>query len=161
MVIKLFFFFEAFVLGLIFNAVPGVVFAETIKRGVSGGFWGALYVQIGSLVGDATWAILGLIGIIAGLWSEKFDHMASVTNFIIIPLSFLSGTFYTIDNLPEFLQVISKCNPFFYMIDGFRYGFLEEADGSIFVGAIYLTALAIILWFVTYLLYKKVYKVKS
>ena len=104
---------------------------------------------------------LGCVGIIAGLWAEKFDHMASVTNFIIIPLSFLSGTFYTIDNLPGFLQTISKCNPFFYMIDGFRYGFLEKSDGSIFVGSIYLTGLAIVLWFVSYLLYKKGYKIKS
>tara|TARA_Y100001970_G_scaffold40905_1_gene50432 strand:+ start:634 stop:1446 length:813 start_codon:yes stop_codon:yes gene_type:complete len=105
--------------------------------------------------------ILGLVGIITGLWAEKFDHMATITNFIIVPLSFLSGTFYTINNLPEFLQVVSKCNPFFYMIDGFRYGFLEKSDGSILVGAIYLTVLAIILWFVTYLLYKKGYKIKS
>ena len=105
--------------------------------------------------------ILGNIGIIAGLWAEKFDHMATVTNFLIIPLSFLSGTFYTIKNLPEFLQVASKCNPFFYMIDGFRYGFLEKSDGSILVGAIYLILLAIILWFATYLLYKKGYKIKS
>ena len=105
--------------------------------------------------------ILGLIGIIAGLWAEKFDHMATVTNFIIIPLSFLSGTFYTIDNLPEFLQMISKCNPFFYMIDGFRYGFLNQSDGSIFVGSVYLIILTIVLWFVSYLLYKRGYKIKS
>ena len=105
--------------------------------------------------------ILGTSGFIAGLWAEKFDHMATVTNFLIIPLSFLSGTFYTIKNLPEFLQVASKCNPFFYMIDGFRYGFLEKSDGSILVGAIYLILLAIILWFATYLLYKKGYKIKS
>jgi len=105
--------------------------------------------------------ILGSVGIIVGLWSEKFDHLASATNFIIVPLSFLSATFYTIDNLPDFLQTISKCNPFFYMIDGFRYGFLEKSDGSIFVGSIYLTILAIVLWFVSYLLYKKGYKIKS
>ena len=105
--------------------------------------------------------ILGSVGVIAGLWAEKFDHMATVTNFIIIPLSFLSGTFYTIDNLPVFLQTISKCNPFFYMIDGFRYGFLEKSDGSIFVGSLYLTILAIVLWYVSYLLYKKGYKVRS
>ena len=105
--------------------------------------------------------ILGSVGVIAGLWAEKFDHMATVTNFIIIPLSFLSGTFYTIDNLPDFLQTISKCNPFFYMIDGFRYGFLEKSDGSIFVGSLYLTILAIVLWYVSYLLYKKGYKIKS
>ena len=105
--------------------------------------------------------ILGSVGVIAGLWAEKFDHMATVTNFLIIPLSFLSGTFYTIDNLPVFLQTISKCNPFFYMIDGFRYSFLEKSDGSIFVGSIYLTVLAIMLWFLSYLLYKKGYKIKS
>jgi len=105
--------------------------------------------------------ILGSVGIIAGLWSEKFDHMASITNFFIVPLSFLSGTFYTIKNLPDFLQTISKFNPFFYMIDGFRYSFLEKSDGSIFVGSIYLTILAILFWFISYVLYKIGYKIKS
>jgi len=105
--------------------------------------------------------ILGNIGIIAGLWAEKFDHMATVTNFVIIPLSFLSGTFYSIDRLPEILQIISKANPFFYMIDGFRYSFIGKADGSIFVGLIYLSVLSFVSWFVTYLLYKKGYKIKS
>ena len=105
--------------------------------------------------------ILGNIGIIAGLWAEKFDHMATVTNFVIVPLSFLSGTFYSIERLPELLQMISKANPFFYMIDGFRYSFIGKADGSIFVGLIYLSALSFVSWFVTYLLYKKGYKIKS
>ena len=105
--------------------------------------------------------ILGALGFIAGLWAEKFDHMATVTNFIITPLSFLSGVFYSIDRLPDFFKSISQINPFFYMIDGFRYGFLEKSDGSIFVGSIYLTGLAIVLWFVSYLLYKKGYKIKS
>tara|TARA_B100000029_G_scaffold409412_1_gene410967 strand:- start:2846 stop:3658 length:813 start_codon:yes stop_codon:yes gene_type:complete len=105
--------------------------------------------------------ILGSVGTIAGLWSEKFDHMASITNFFIVPLSFLSGTFYTIENLPGFLQTLSKCNPFFYMIDGFRYSFLEKSDGSIFVGSIYLTLLAILFWFISYVLYKRGYKIKS
>ena len=105
--------------------------------------------------------ILGNIGIIAGLWAEKFDHMATVTNFVIIPLSFLSGTFYSIDRLPEILQIISKANPFFYMIDGFRYSFIGKADGSIFIGLIYLSVLSFVSWFVTYLLYKKGYKIKS
>ena len=105
--------------------------------------------------------ILGNIGIIAGLWAEKFDHMATVTNFVIVPLSFLSGTFYSIDRLPESLQIISKANPFFYMIDGFRYSFIGKADGSIFIGLIYLSVLSFVSWFVTYLLYKKGYKIKS
>ena len=68
--------------------------------------------------------ILGSLGFIAGLWAEKFDHTATVTNFVITPLSFLSGVFYSIDKLPNFFQTISHINPFFYMIDGFRYVFL-------------------------------------
>ena len=105
--------------------------------------------------------ILGSLGFITGLWAEKFDHTATITNFVITPLSFLSGVFYSIDKLPAFFKTISLINPFFYMIDGFRYGFLEKSDGSILVGAIYLILLAIILWFATYLLYKKGYKIKS
>ena len=105
--------------------------------------------------------ILGNVGIIAGLWAEKFDHMASATNFVIVPLSFLSGTFYTIGRLPETLQLVSKANPFFYMIDGFRYCFIGTSDGSIFVGIIYLTILSLLSWFTAYYLYKKGYKIKS
>jgi ABC-2 type transport system permease protein len=104
--------------------------------------------------------ILGATGFIAGLWAEKFDHMATVTNFLIVPLSFLSGTFYSIDRLPSILQAISKLNPFFYMIDGFRYGFIGTADGSIIYGIIYLTILSFIIWFIAYLLYKIGYKIK-
>jgi len=105
--------------------------------------------------------ILGNVGIIAGLWSEKFDNMATVTNFVIIPLSFLSGTFYSIERLPGLLKTISEFNPFFYMIDGFRYSFIGQADGSIIVGLVYLTILSFVSWFITYLLYKNGYKIKS
>ncbi len=105
--------------------------------------------------------ILGNIGIIAGLWAEKFDHMATITNFVIIPLSFLSGTFYSIKRLPEYLQVISEANPFFYMIDGFRYCFIGTADGSINFGLIYLTILSLISWLACYILFKKGYKIKT
>ena len=105
--------------------------------------------------------ILGNIGIIAGLWAEKFDHMASVTNFVIIPLSFLSGTFYTIDKLPVFLQNISKVNPFFYMIDGFRYSFIGNSDSSITTGIAYLSILSLLSWFAAFILFKKGYKIKS
>ena len=105
--------------------------------------------------------ILGALGIIDGLWAEKFDHMATATNFVIVPLSFLSGTFYSIDKLPYFLQAISKANPFFYMIDGFRYSFIVKSDGSILVGLIYLSILSILVWFIAYLLYKKGYKIRS
>ena len=105
--------------------------------------------------------ILGSLGFITGLWAEKFDHTATVTNFVITPLSFLSGVFYSIDKLPQFFQTISHLNPFFYMIDGFRYGFLGRSDGSISIGLIYLLILSILMWYVAFFLYKKGYKIKS
>ena len=105
--------------------------------------------------------ILGNVGIIAGLWAEKFDHMATVTNFVIVPLSFLSGTFYSIDRLPGILKIISEFNPFFYMIDGFRYSFIGVSDGSIKIGIIYLTVLSVLSWLATYILFKKGYKIVS
>jgi len=105
--------------------------------------------------------ILGSLGFITGLWAEKFDHTATVTNFVVTPLSFLSGVFYSIDKLPQFFQTISYINPFFYMIDGFRYGFLGKSDGSISIGLIYLTILSVIMWYVAFFLYKKGYKIKS
>jgi ABC-2 type transport system permease protein len=105
--------------------------------------------------------ILGSLGFITGLWAEKFDHTATVTNFVITPLSFLSGVFYSIDKLPNFFQTISHINPFFYMIDGFRYGFLGKSDGYISLGLFYLTVLSIVIWYVAFFLYKKGYKIKS
>ena len=75
-------------------------------------------------------AMLGALGVIAGLWAEKFDQMAAFQNFIIMPMTFLSGVFYSIHSLPPFWQQVSHLNPFFYMIDGFRYGFFGQSDTS-------------------------------
>jgi ABC-2 type transport system permease protein len=75
-------------------------------------------------------AMLGALGVIAGLWAEKFDQMAAFQNFVIMPLTFLSGVFYSIHSLPAFWQQVSHLNPFFYMIDGFRYGFFGVSDVS-------------------------------
>ena len=105
--------------------------------------------------------ILGAMGVIAGLWADKFDHMATVTNFIIVPLSFLSGTFYSIERLPDFLKTVSKANPFFYMIDGFRFSVIGQSDSSIMTGVIYLTILSLVIWFIAYILFKIGYKIKS
>ena len=121
-------------------------------------FYNFFYIFIFTLLGSF---ILSSIGIIIGLWAEKFDHMASATNFIIVPLSFLSGTFYSIDRLPDFLKSISEMNPFFYIIDGFRYGFLGTSDGSIQFGLFYLIILSCLTWFAAYILFKKGYKIKS
>ncbi len=75
-------------------------------------------------------ALLGTLGVIAGLWSEKFDQMAAFQNFVILPMTFLSGVFYSIHSLPPVWQTVSHLNPFFYMIDGFRYGFFGVSDVS-------------------------------
>ena len=121
-------------------------------------FYNFFYIFIFTFLGAF---ILSSIGIIIGLWAQKFDHMASATNFIIVPLSFLSGTFYSIDRLPDGLKYISQINPFFYIIDGFRYGFLGISDGSIKLGLFYLILLSFLTWFVAYILFKKGYKIKS
>ncbi len=84
-----------------------------------------LWVLLFALLGSG---ILGTMGIIAGIWADKFDQLAAFQNFIIIPLTFLSGVFYSIHSLPQFWQVASHFNPFFYMIDGFRYGFFGVSD---------------------------------
>ena len=104
---------------------------------------------------------IGSLGFITGLWATKFDHTATVTNFILQPLSFLSGVFYTIDRLPEFFQSISLINPFFHIINIFRYGFLGKSDGDLYFGVIYLPLLAIVGWVISYYLYKIGYKIKS
>ena len=75
-------------------------------------------------------AMMGTLGLIAGLWAEKFDQLAAFQNFVIMPMTFLSGVFYSIHSLPPFWQIVSHCNPFFYMIDGLRYGFFGVSDVS-------------------------------
>ena len=131
-----------------------IVFSLIIKIQIDNYFYVIVFAFLSSF-------ILGTLGFITGLWAEKFDHTATVTNFIITPLSFLSGVFYSIDKLPELFQNISHVNPFFYMIDGFRYGFLGVSDGSIVFGLIYLTILSCLMWFLAFYLYKKGYKIKS
>jgi ABC-2 type transport system permease protein len=116
------------------------------------------YIFVGAFLGSF---ILGALGFITGLWAEKFDHTATITNFIVTPLSFLSGVFYSVDRLPAFFQSMSKINPFFFIIDITRFGFLGVSDGSIVFGLIYLTILAFAMWFLSYYLYKIGYKIKS
>lgn len=85
--------------------------------------WIALFAFLGA-------AVLGTMGLIAGIWAEKFDQLAAFQNFVIVPATFLSGVFYSIDSLPPVWKTISSFNPFFYMIDGFRYGFSGQSDVS-------------------------------
>ena len=91
------------------------------------GMQAPLWVLVFALLGAG---MLGALGLIAGLWAEKFDQLAAFQNFIIMPMTFLSGVFYSIHSLPAFWQKVSHLNPFFYMIDGFRYGFFGQSDVS-------------------------------
>jgi ABC-2 type transport system permease protein len=90
-------------------------------------FEAPLWILVFALLGAA---ILGTMGLIAGIWAEKFDQLAAFQNFLIMPATFLSGVFYSIKSLPPFWQAVSHANPFFYMIDGFRHGFFGQSDVS-------------------------------
>jgi ABC-2 type transport system permease protein len=90
-------------------------------------FTAPLWILVFGLLGAA---LLGTLGLIAGLWADKFDQMAAFQNFLIMPMTFLSGVFYSIQSLPPFWQKVIHHNPFFYMIDGFRYGFFGQSDVS-------------------------------
>ncbi len=105
--------------------------------------------------------MLSLLGTIGGIWSEKFDHIAAVTNFVITPLSFLSGTFYSIQRLPEAAQIAAHLNPFFYMIDGVRYGFIGHADGSLMAGLVVMAAANAALWALCTWMFASGYKLKA
>jgi ABC-2 type transport system permease protein len=105
--------------------------------------------------------LLSILGFLAALWAEKFDHMAAVTNFVITPLSFLSGTFYSIDRLPELFHGVALANPFFHLIDGVRYGFTGHSDGHILAGAVFLALVNGALWFFALRLVRLGYKLKA
>ena len=105
--------------------------------------------------------MLALLGIVGGIWAEKFDQMAAMTNFVITPFAFLSGTFYSIERLPPVWRTVAHLNPFFYMIDGFRYGFIGHADGSLAAGLVVMTAVNLALWLLAYRLFAVGYKLKA
>ena len=105
--------------------------------------------------------MFGMLGVIAGVWADKFDEMAMITNFVITPLTFLSGTFYAIGGLPEPFLSLSAFNPVFYLIDGIRYGFTGAAETSISLGATVITALNVGIAIACYALLKSGYKLKS
>ena len=104
---------------------------------------------------------LGFMGVLTSIWAEKFDHAAAVGNFVVAPLALLSGTFYSVDRLSPTFQVVSHANPFFYIISGFRYGFLGEADSPVLFGAALVLALNLALGALCYALLKSGWKIKS
>ena len=134
--------------------------------------WGAMALWPGVHVTPAhPWAILwfglmgtgltAFIGVLTSIWAEKFDHAAAITNFVIGPMTLLSGTFYSIDRLAPIFRAISHANPFFYAISGFRYGFVAAADGDVVVGSVVLLGLNVALGVLCYVLLKRGWKLKA
>ena len=151
--------------------VTGYIVGSVI-RGVAVGIvcavavWLTVGLQIHSMLAVVGYALLGNImlgalGFAAGIWSDKFDHIAAVTNFIVTPMTFLSGTFYAAEQLPGIWNTLVHFNPFFYMIDGFRYGFIGHADGNLMTGTIMLVVINIFLIALSYRMVKTGYKIKS
>ena len=105
--------------------------------------------------------MLALLGVLTGIWADKFDHAAAVTNFVIQPLTLLSGTFYAIDRVNPTMARISHANPFFYIIDGFRSGFLGVSDGLLGQGAVVLLVINVVLWWVCYRVLRSGWRLKA
>jgi ABC-2 type transport system permease protein len=140
--------------GLMVGTVVTIVVALTVGISVHSLFHIFAFAVLGNMM-------LASIGLAAGIWSRKFDHIAAVTNFIVTPLTFLSGTFYSLSQLPDFWNKLAHYNPFFYMIDGFRYGFIGQADGNVTVGLIVLVSMNIAISALTLVMLKTGYKMKS
>jgi ABC-2 type transport system permease protein len=105
--------------------------------------------------------MLAFLGLLTSIWADKFDHAAAVSNFVVAPLSLLSGTFYSVDQLSPAFRAISHANPFFYVISGFRHGFLGAADSPLMTGALLLGAINIVLFTLCYFLLRAGWKIKN
>jgi len=140
--------------GLLVAAVVTLAMLPAVALGIAHPLLVLFYALSGSLM-------LALLGLLGGLWAEKFDQMATVTNFVITPLSFLSGTFYSIAQLPGPFLLAAHLNPFFYLIDGLRFGFTGHADGSLLIGAIAVTAVNLALWALAHALIARGYRLKA
>jgi ABC-2 type transport system permease protein len=111
--------------------------------------------------GFAASMLMGFVGLLTGLWAEKFDHLAAITNFIVMPLTFLSGTFYSVTALPAAFRAAVAFNPFFYLIDGFRYGFVGHSDGDVAIGVAYTAGLVVALGVASWLVIRSGWRLKS
>jgi ABC-2 type transport system permease protein len=122
---------------------------------------GAAHVWAILWFGATACLIMGMLGVFAGLWAQKFDQLAAVQNFVVMPMTFLSGTFYLVENLPEPFATISHFNPFFYLIDGFRYGFIGNAEGSLMVGVVMSGLLTVVMACACWLVFRSGWRLKS
>jgi ABC-2 type transport system permease protein len=120
-------------------------------------FTAPLWIIVFALLGSA---ILGTMGVIAGIWAQKFDQLAAFQNFLIMPATFLAGVFYSIKSLPPFWLAVSHANPFFYMIDGFRYGFFGQSDVSPWISLAIVSAFFVVLAIIAVNLLKRGYNLR-
>lgn len=144
----------AVVRGLCVAVAITVALALVLGQGVAHPLWALTFVLLGG-------AMMGAVGIVAGIFANKFDQMAAITNFIVTPLAFLSGTFYSVEALPESLQSFTRVNPIFYLIDGTRYGMIGVSDSAPVVGFIVVSAVTAALMSVAYAMLKTGYRLKS
>jgi ABC-2 type transport system permease protein len=151
-------FFAAYVLASVVRGMAVGVGVLLVSLGFVGlSFEHPLWILAFAAAGSA---ILGTLGLIAGIWAEKFDQVAAFQSFLIVPLTFLSGVFYSIHSLPPFWQELSQFNPFFYMIDGFRYGFFGVSDINPALSLGIAAASLLVLTAVTLALLKRGYKLR-
>ncbi len=148
------FVLAAVVRGLAVGACVGLVVMFFVPLPVHSPLLVAAFAFLGS-------AVLGTLGLIAGIWADKFDHVGAFQNFVIVPFSFLSGVFYSIHSLPAFWQQLSQFNPFFYMIDGFRYGFFGRSDVSPVLSLAIMGFFLSLLTAVTLAMLQRGYKLRS
>jgi len=157
--------------------MPPLSYVEMAIAYIGGGMTRGVLVAIATAIGlslfaiHAGWALfyfglsaafmMSMVGILSGIWAEKFDQLAVVNQFIILPMSFLSGTFYSIHGLPEFFQTIMRANPLFYLIDGFRYGFSGVAESNLTIGVILIAAINIILLIIVLRVLKTGWRLKA
>lgn len=152
-------FFAAYVLaavirGLVVGAGVWAVTLWFVDLPYVHPFWILFFAATGG-------AILANLGVIAGIWADKFDQLAAFQNFIVVPLTFLSGVFYSIHSLPRFWQAVSHANPFFYMIDGFRFGFFGQSDVSPWVSALVVGSSFVLLATATLKMLERGYKLRN
>ncbi|WP_234455208.1 ABC transporter permease [Thermohalobaculum xanthum] len=140
--------------GLACALAIGILIFPAVGVGLVAPAWALVFAAQGSLM-------LALLGLLAGIHSEKFDQMAAITNFVITPLSFLSGTFYSVTVLPEPFLTLSHLNPFFYLIDGFRHGVLGHSDADPWLGFGITTALNAALWWLAWRWLSSGYRLKG
>jgi ABC-2 type transport system permease protein len=144
--------------GIVRGAMVGMVVMAAVYCFVPFSFH---HLAVGLFYVVSASVMMALLGVLTGVWAQSFDQLSAVTNYIITPLAFLSGTFYSIKQLPEFWYHVCHFNPFFYMIDGFRYALIDYSDGTVITGMIVLTATNVTLWVVTLRMFKSGYRLKS